>query len=301
MVEFSAKFSEKVHVVPVASLLVAGSPRTTGEDVEHVRMLADVTADLPPVIVHRPTMRVIDGVHRLRAAQLRGRDEIEVRFFDGDEQEAFVVAVRTNVTHGMPLSLADRKAAAVRIVASHPHWSDRMIAGTAGLSAATVARIRLGRDGSEPASRIGHDGRVRPVNSPERRRLARALLMTEPTLSLREVARRVGISPETARAVRAGLRRGEPPARPEPVGPLPDPVAALRHLRGDPALRFSEAGRELLRLLDVRAVTEERWAVIAASLPPYCRDTVTRLALDCARTWQTFAQRIQRTSASEAS
>jgi ParB-like chromosome segregation protein Spo0J len=302
MVEFAAKFSEKVHIVPIESLRVAGSPRSTGEDVEHIRMLADVVAELPPVIVHRPTMRVIDGVHRLRAAQLRGRDEIEVRFFDGDEGEAFVLAVRTNVAHGMPLSLADRKSAAARIVASHPHWSDRMIAGTAGLSAATVARIRLGCIQTEPTSRIGHDGRVRPVNSMERRRLARSLLVAEPTLSLREVARRVGISPETARAVRAGLRRGEPPATPPPPAePLPDAAVALRHLRGDPALRFTEAGRELLRLLDVRAVTAERWAVIAASLPPYCRDTVTRLALDCARTWHTFAQQVQHTTASEAS
>src|SRR6266536_5847535 len=115
MVEFAAKLSEKVHVVPVDNIRVAGSPRSTGEDLEHTRMLADVSARLPPIIVHRPTMRVVDGVHRLRAAQLCGRDEIEVRFFDGSEQEAFVLAVRTNVAHGMPLSLADRKAAAARI------------------------------------------------------------------------------------------------------------------------------------------------------------------------------------------
>jgi hypothetical protein len=117
-----------VHLVPVGAVRIAGSPRSAGESLEHIRTLADITADLPPIIVHRKSMRVIDGVHRLRAARLRGQPRIAVRFFDGNDNDAFVLAVRTNVAHGLPLSLADRKAAAAQIVASHPHWSDRMIA-----------------------------------------------------------------------------------------------------------------------------------------------------------------------------
>jgi ParB-like chromosome segregation protein Spo0J len=286
--------------VPVADVRVDGSPRADGENAGHIRMLADVATPLPPIIVHRPSMRVIDGVHRLRAAQLRGRTEIEVRFFDGDDNDAFVLAVRTNVDHGLPLSLTDRKAAADRIVATHPHWSDRMIADAAGLSAATVARIRRDRVEPEPTSRIGHDGRVRPMNGPERRLLARSLLQTEPTLSLREVARRVGISPETARSVRGRLRTGEPD--PPPAERRPDLATVVRQLRTDPALRFSENGRELLRLLDLHTVTAERWTAIAGSVPPYCRDTVLRVAHECARSWRLLAQRLERaTEATEAS
>jgi hypothetical protein len=63
-------------------------------------------------------MRVIDGMHRLRAAQLRGDHGVEVKFFDGDADEAFIAAVRANITHGLPLTLADRKAAAQRILAA---------------------------------------------------------------------------------------------------------------------------------------------------------------------------------------
>ena len=302
MAEFAVTISDlgPVCTVPVGGLRVDGSPRSAGESVEHIRMLADVGAELPPIIVHRPTMRVVDGVHRLRAALLRGRHEIEARFFDGDDNDAFVLAVHANVAHGMPLSLADRKAAAARIVASHPHWSDRMIATAAGLSAATVARIRMNHAEPGPPSRIGHDGKVRPVNSPERRRLARSLLLTEPDLSLREVARRVGISPETARSVRGRLRGGEPD-RPAPVGPRPDVAAILRNLRNDPALRFSESGRELLRLLDGHAITPERWAVIANNVPAHCREAITRVAVECARAWHTLAQQLERTTAREAS
>ncbi len=82
-------------------------------------------------------MRVIDGTHRLRAAILNGHEEIGVLFFDGTDDDAFVAAVRANVVHGLPLALADREAAATRIIKSHPQWSDRAIAEAAGLAAQT--------------------------------------------------------------------------------------------------------------------------------------------------------------------
>jgi ParB-like chromosome segregation protein Spo0J len=303
MAEFAVELSRSnigpVYTVPVAALRIAGSPRSTGENIDHVRTLADTSTELPPIIVHRGSMRVIDGAHRLRAARLRGQQQIAVRFFDGDENAAFVLAVRTNVAHGLPLSLADRKAATAHIVASHSHWSDKMIASVTGLSAATVARIRGDRAEPEPTSRIGRDGKVRPVNGLERRRHARSLLLAEPTLSLREVARRVGISPETARAVRGRLQTGEP-RPPAPAEPRPDPTAVVRCLRNDPALRFSETGRELLRLLDVRMVAVERLAAIASSVPAHCRDSVAQVALECAEAWRTFADQLERTVDTEA-
>src|SRR5436190_22914423 len=97
--------------IPIGSLLPADSPRLEGERIDHVRALADATVDLPPILVHRPSMRVIDGMHRLRAAQLRGEETVEVQFFDGGEDLVFVAAVQANISHGLPLSLADRQAA----------------------------------------------------------------------------------------------------------------------------------------------------------------------------------------------
>jgi ParB-like chromosome segregation protein Spo0J len=274
-----------VTTVPVSALRIGHSPRQAGENLEHIHVLAETPGELPPIIVRRADMRVVDGMHRLRAARLRGEAEIAVRFFDGDDSEAFVLAVRTNVTHGLPLSLADRKAAAERIVASHAHWSDRMIAGIAGLSAATVARIRKAHPEAVTAARVGHDGKTRPVNSLERRRVARAILLAEPTLSLREVARRAGISPETARSVRRRLPDEPPP-------PRHDPATLVRQLRTDPTLRFSETGRMLLRLLEVRAVSPEQWAAMAANVPPHWRDAVARVAMECADTWRVFAEQL---------
>ena len=39
------------------------SPRTSGEDPEHVETLLSAEGELPPILVHRPTMQVIDGLH----------------------------------------------------------------------------------------------------------------------------------------------------------------------------------------------------------------------------------------------
>ena len=139
----------------------ADSPRLHGEDLEHIRSLAELADELPPILVQRKTMRVIDGMHRLKAAVLRGERTIEAIFYDGDDAEAFVLAVRSNVQHGLPLTLSDRKAAAARIVILNPHWSDRAIAEVSGLSAKTVATVRSDAADllPEDSRRIGRDGR----------------------------------------------------------------------------------------------------------------------------------------------
>ena len=127
--------------VPVASLVRGDSPRLEGESKAHAAQMVDA-ADMPPIIVHQPTMQVIDGMHRLIAAPRGHQDTIAVRFFDGTTEEAFVLAVAANITHGLPLTRKDRKAAAARILDMFPDWSDRTIAATAGLSHHTVAVIR---------------------------------------------------------------------------------------------------------------------------------------------------------------
>src|SRR5579859_6840630 len=131
-----------MEAIPVLSLRPADSPRLNGEDRAHIVRLAESETSLPPILVDRRTMRVIDGMHRLMAASLQGRDTIEVIFFDGSEADVFLRAVEENVAHGLPLSLADRRAAAERIITSHPHMSDRAIGQTTGLAAKTVAAVR---------------------------------------------------------------------------------------------------------------------------------------------------------------
>jgi ParB-like chromosome segregation protein Spo0J len=193
-----------VTTVPVSSVRPADSPRLAGEDDAHTRALAETDARLPPILVHRKTMCVVDGMHRLRATLLRGQQEIEVQFIECDAEDIFVLAVETNTYHGLPLSLKDREAAADRILRTKAHWSDRVIAQITGLAARTVASIRSRATADLPRldARIGRDGKVRPVSSEVGRLVASEIIASRPEASLREIARLSGISVGTVRDVR---------------------------------------------------------------------------------------------------
>ena len=175
--------------LPVGSLLSSDSPRVAGVDEAHVRVLAELVPDLPPILVHRGSNRVIDGMHRLRAHWLRGFEHIEAEYYDGPDAEIFIVAVRTNLYHGLPLSLADRRSAARRILEQHSDFSDRGIAAIVGLSAKTIGRLRQPDSGGDDTFRLGRDGRVRPLGIASARKLAGELLQQNPQASLRGIGR----------------------------------------------------------------------------------------------------------------
>ena len=146
--------------LPISQLRTGMSPRLRTEDVEHARALAEVYEQLPPILVHAETSTVVDGAHRLLAARLLRRDRVRAVFFHGTAADAVVEAVRHNVTHGKPLSLHEREAAAAQIVRDHPDWSDRRIATCCGLSPTTVGKLRA-RVGAAADERVGADGRRR--------------------------------------------------------------------------------------------------------------------------------------------
>ncbi|MEU6278217.1 transcriptional regulator [Streptomyces populi] len=275
-------------------------------------------------------MRVIDGMHRLAAAFRRGEATILVEFFDGTAEEAFLRAVEANVTHGLPLSKEDRRAATERIIASHPEMSDRAIARVAGLGAKTVAAIRrkAAAGTTQLSARIGRDGKARPLNGAEGRERAAVLIAERPQASLREVARLAGVSPATVSDVRRRLLSGEPPVpeqSPQPAAsgsgraepdsservppepekpeqprasghedrlPSPDPVTLLDRLLSDPSLRHREEDRRLFRVLQRNAIEERGWSALAAAVPSHCGDLVVDLARRYAETWLEVAQEL---------
>jgi hypothetical protein len=253
-------------------------------------------------------MRIIDGFHRVRAAKRKGLHEIS-DILDGSLESAFIVAVEANVTHGLPLSIGDRRAAAATILQTHSDWSDRAIAAAStGLSAKTVSAIRCATaENPQSNKRVGKDGRVRPLNTSVGRQHAAQLLSSRPNASLREIAKAAGISTGTVRDVRERLRRGED------VVPIPrcqnrvaargggrkqstaadtntdvpaDVKPVLLSLSRDPALRMSEVGRQLLRWLHFHAVSSSELTHIAESVPYHCVDRLVD--------WLTVAQPIGR-------
>jgi hypothetical protein len=268
-------------------------------------------------------MQVIDGRHRLRAALLRGRDTIDVVFFDGSEEHAFIRAVEENITHGLPLNLAERKAAAMRIMAMHPQLSDRAIATHTGLAARTVGMLRRcsTEERAQSNTREGMDGRRRPLDATEGRLRAADLIAEHPEASLREIAKTAGVSLGTAHDVRSRLRRGEDPIprgrrteAPEPPPAAVDayavgaPITAeiadapaasaelpllLEKLAKDPTLRLTDPGRRILRLLFSSTVIAD-WPELADSVPPHRVEAILKIAQQCAKDWDLLAQSLQR-------
>jgi hypothetical protein len=309
----------EVTTVSVLSLRAGESPRLAGEDKAHIARLAEAEVPLPPILVDRRSMRVIDGMHRLLAASLKGRETIEVEFFDGSSADAFLRAVEANVTHGLPLSQADRRAAAARIIVSHPYLSDRAIGVSVGLAAKTVAAIRRhsGAEVQQLTARVGRDGKVRPLDGVAGRRRAAELMAQRPQASLREIARAAGVSPATAGDVRRRLARGEEPVAsrsdvdggpgaggdvtrgtpgavcgpPDPPRPAA-PSMALAKLLRDPSLRHNDQGRWLLRLLQHNAVGAREWSGAIAAVPPHCTVLMVQIAHQYAQMWLDFAQEL---------
>jgi ParB-like chromosome segregation protein Spo0J len=303
----------RLERVPLDQLDLAGSVRVAGVDEGHVRTLLETADELPPIVVHEQTMRVIDGVHRVHAALRRGATSIVATFFDGTLDAALVLAVELNSRHGLPLSLDDRKAAAARILLMNPDWSDVAVARAVGLSDKTVAAIRdrsfdLGK--SEVEHRVGVDGVSRPMRSAEGRERAAELFINNPGAKLREVAAAAGIGLATAKDVRDRLRRGADPVPPGVRRAQSRRLAAvprqrvleqesvrtgsvLQALRSDPSLRFTEAGRAVLRMLEVSSLRTGQWEQIVDAVPSHCAEAVARVSRECAEAWTTFAQQLE--------
>ena len=304
-------YKDTTTTLPIHSIKPWFSPRLDGVNMAHAEVLAEQESSLPPILVQKDSLRVVDGMHRLRAAELVGRDSIEVRFFDGDEDAAFLRALAENAMHGLPLSIRDREAAALVILERHPDWSDRAVAQATGLSGKTVAKLRQPAKGSATGERrVGRDGRLRPVNARMRRQVVSELLDKRPNDSVREIALAAGVSPNTVRDVRRRMNRGEISSAELPTNrardshprhglhPVPapqstfDPATTMDNLKRDPSVRYTDRGRELLRLLDLQLGDSRMYEVFLHSLPPHCLPAVISLARHISTVWDEFANRL---------
>jgi len=304
--------------VTIEALSLGYSPRGSGEDSEHTRSLAEVFARLPPILVHGPSCQVIDGFHRVRAALLRGENRIRAIVYSGTREDAFVLSVRLNIDHGLPLSRADRMAAARRIMASHIEWSDRMLGTVTGLSPITIAGLRRSTEQNEQSNiRIGRDGRARPIDITAGRLRAREFLARKPMAPIREIAQEAGISVSTAGDVRRRVAAGLSPlpegkqARQSALssgtrnGPMPsfvchpsdkcgDAGAVLDALRNDPSVERTGPGQFLLRLMDMNVVCMTMGGEITGAVPENYADAIAEIARQYARMWDMLATQLQK-------
>jgi len=268
--------------IAISDLSVGPSMRERGIDPGHVAALTEVVPSWPPIVVSRSGGCVIDGQHRVAAAQQLGLRTVRAIWFDGSSDDAYLEFVRRNTSHGLPLTLAERRQAARRIVRSRPDLSDRGIAEVCGLSARTIARLREeAGDGSGsmngscgPKTRVGRDGRVRPVDPGAARARIAEEVARRPNASLRAIASVVGASPETVRSVRNEMRaamgerdNGSEASEPEVtvLGLLSRARKMSVDWRDDRAFTDHEDGQEFLEWFDSCFVEQgDLWRYVEA-------------------------------------
>jgi ParB-like chromosome segregation protein Spo0J len=317
--------------VAVDSLVPGFYLRQAGTDSAHIRLLADAggTVKLPPIIVQASGCRIIDGMHRVEAAKLRGDQHIRARVIDCSDSEALVLAIKSNTLHGLPLSKADRISGAKRILAAHQDWSDRAVAEVAGLSAKTIASLRNRPtvQAQFQGKRLGRDGKRRPLSAADGRRRAADYISAHPGASLREVAREADVSLGTVHDVTERIRNGSDPVRTERTKPAdgstaqpaaeafapraaqPIPLRARvaerpgvqqlawttvsAKLVNDPALRYTEGGRAFLRWMGTHSAGADEWREFIDAVPTHWVRDVVRVAETVSAEWQEFAERLR--------
>jgi ParB-like chromosome segregation protein Spo0J len=234
-----------VEKVEISDLSFGYSPRSTPIDQAHVRALAEVIDQLPPIVVERDQLAVVDGAHRVAAFEFAGRGQIPAIFFAGGTSEALVLAVQANVTHGKPLTRAERQAAAAQLLRAFPDRSDRWFGDVCGLSHSTVAKIRRDVAQGKVAVRTGRDGRRRPLDAASGRARAEQAIADMPGASIRTVAAAAGVAAATAKraaAARETAERATPPQSPHPNGSATGGLS-----EGDEAARPSRSDLEDFR------------------------------------------------------
>jgi ParB-like chromosome segregation protein Spo0J len=289
-------------------LVIGLSPRFGEPDLDHAQVLANTFDDCPPILVERTTSTVIDGVHRLLAARMLGRGTVAVRYFDGSHEEAFAEAVRANIAHGKPLTLAEREQAAIDILKMGSEWSDRRLGTVCGLSDKTIGRLRK-RTAEIPqlSKRVGRDGRLRPTDSEKQRTEIAAALNAQPDAKPDEIARALSTSPNTVRDVRDRLRNGDRPESSRRMSTTP-PAAEVKSVPGerscqhkcttrlwksDQALLSMPGGEVFTAWLDQATISSQHWEPRITHIP---LGRIHELADDArarAEEWATFATSLE--------
>ena len=316
-----------VEEVQLSSLDCGLFLRGAGTDQDHIKLLADAasSSELPPILVQRSNYRIVDGMHRIEAARLRGEESIRARFINCTDEDAFILAVKSNTLHGLPLSRNDRVYGARRILIWHPDWSDRAVGAATGLGAKTIAGLRQHpADGVQQFSkRVGRDGKRHPLTAADGRRRAAEYMTARPDAPLRQVAREVDVSLGTVQDVRTRMRRGMDPtavgrqrSSPQPVTsppaedePSPANAANSRgiphnprnpswagissKLMSDPSLRYTEGGRKFFRWMEIYAMHAGEWKEFMDAIPAHWLKDVSVVVNDVRDELQQFAEQLR--------
>ena len=115
---------------------------------------------------------LLAGYHRIAAAHKVGIDIIQASVFHGSDNDAFMIAMNDNSTHGLQMSRGDLRFCIEKTVARFPDKTPRVIAEMLGCSRSYASEImrQLSASGNVeiPEKRVGKDGKEYPTQRERR-------------------------------------------------------------------------------------------------------------------------------------
>jgi hypothetical protein len=150
----------KPRSLPVDSLrpMEETQVRAVAVSVEHVDSMIPFLSDLPPIEVIRLNggYGIVSGYHRVEAHRRAGKPRIKAVIVDIPIEHLTAYATRSNIAHGLRLTLAERRRVADRLLDAGDRRSDRAIAADCGLDGKTVGKVREQRYERECVAREEH-------------------------------------------------------------------------------------------------------------------------------------------------
>ena len=141
------------------------NPRLNGVDQEVVEFYAGIFNDVvwPPVLVHQPSNKLLDGWHRVEAAKRAGVYALPVQWVEAKDEDLFALAVKANLGHGVNLKKEERLKAVARL--QREGWTNERIATFLGFSLTMVNKTEKAEDLRIKFKVENHPGAALPIES----------------------------------------------------------------------------------------------------------------------------------------
>jgi N6-adenosine-specific RNA methylase IME4 len=209
----------------------------------------------PPVVVFEDGADhwLVDGFHRIQAAETAGLQEIAATVHPGTLRDAVLYSAGANAVHGLRRTSADKRRA-VETLLKDPEWvkwSDREIARRCAVSVMTVSRARevsLSQSDSERTYTTKHGttatmdtSRIGKGAEPLQEDAGEDAISELRAQARAEEARRVETQAKAIRAERHAAKKQE---RVEHVKTMDWPDGQYRIFYADPPWQYSNSGND---------------------------------------------------------
>ena len=162
------KLLHRDHELPIRVLNACQIRRKNADPATVAKYTELLTESEPPniIIILDGSGRhfIADGHNRTAAALSAGRDTIKADVYSGTSSDARIIGLESN-QHGLPLSLAEKKAALDELLDADGHgFTDSALARLTGLDRHTVERRRRERQSGDF---LAAANKMRRVKTPE--------------------------------------------------------------------------------------------------------------------------------------